>query len=586
MKINDAKKPIETDVLVIGSGMAGLRAAIEAKRSGLKVLLVDKSLLGRASSSIYAGGLGLEILPKHLPYHGAGKKKFASYFNGAIEEVFKKMLEEGVSIGWGYPYIDNQRILMTVASDYKIRQEELRDFGVEDPYSQHFIGRPVSMGVPIILPMIDYFKKIGGKTMEKTLITDLIRQGDRIIGAIGFEMDRKRFVVILAKATVMASGGCAQVYKRTYSPSRITGDGYAMAFRAGAEMWEMELVAFCNWTIAEPKCPQWWIPFSYGRVSGKLINALGEPFFEKYAKENEWLGPKATLNENDVMDKRYGKALTELDHYFWRACSQEIREGRGDQDAVLLDLREVPEDRWYYENDGIAALNEMRNFDWQKKPLHIAPAAEKMAGGIYTDEYFKTSLEGLYAAGEAGPGVSLPFCIVSGACSGRYASWYAREAGPAELKDEDMKWIDKKQQETRKFLKREPNDRGNPRDIKKDIKETMWTYVGTLRTEEELQKGLQNLEHIEKERLSKLYARDLRDLREVYEVLNMVIVSKMIAESARFRTESRGLHQRLDYPKEDNINWLKNVILQASEGGMRLFTRPVNLIWDRPEGVS
>src|SRR4030042_1758147 len=230
MKINDSKKPIETDVLVIGSGMAGLRAAIEAKRSGLKVLLVDKSLLGRASSSIYAGGLGLEILPKHLPYHGAGKEKFARYFNGTIEEVFKKMLEEGVSIGWGYPYIDNQRILMTVACDYKLRQEELRDFGVEDPYSQHFIGRPVSMGVPIILPMIDYFKKIGGAPVEKTVITDLIRQGDRIIGVIGFEIDRKRFVVILAKATVMATGGSAQVYKRTYAPTRMTGDGYAMAY--------------------------------------------------------------------------------------------------------------------------------------------------------------------------------------------------------------------------------------------------------------------------------------------------------------------------------------------------------------------
>src|SRR4030065_1369599 len=100
MKINEAKKPIETDVLVIGSGVAGLGAAIEAKRSGLKVLLVDKSLLGRASSSIYAGGLGLEILPKHLPYHGATKKKFADYFNGTIEQVFKKMLQEGVSIGW------------------------------------------------------------------------------------------------------------------------------------------------------------------------------------------------------------------------------------------------------------------------------------------------------------------------------------------------------------------------------------------------------------------------------------------------------------------------------------------------------
>jgi len=582
MKLNDANEVIQTDVLVIGSGMAGLRAAIEARRSGLDVLLVDKSLLGRASSSIYAGGLGLEILPSHLPYHGAGEKKFASYFNGTIEQVFKRMLEDGVSIGWGYPYIDNQRILMTVAADYKLRQEELRDFGVEDPYSQHFIGRPVSMGVPIILPMINHFKKIGARTMEKTVITDLIRQGDRVVGGIGFEMNRKRAVVISAKATVMATGGCAQVYKRTYSPTRITGDGYAMAYRAGAELWEMELVAFCNWTIAEPKCPQWWIPFSYGRVSGKLRNARGEAFFEKYAKENGWLGPKATLNDDDVMDVRYGKALTELDHYFWRACSMEIREGRGENDAVLMDFRDVPEDRWYYENDGIAALNEMRNFDWKKKPLHVAPAAEKQAGGIYTDEYFKTSLDGLFAAGEAGPGVSLPFCIVSGACSGRYASWYARETGPIELKDEDFKWIEKKTKEARRLLSMEPNPAGEPRSIKKEIKQTMWKYVGTLRTEDELARGLQELKRIEQERLPHLFARDIRSLREAYEVTNMVLVSKMIAESARFRTESRGLHQRLDYPAEDNLNWLKNVILQESEGGMRLSTRPVELLWEKP----
>jgi len=261
MKIADSKKPIETDVLVIGSGMAGLRAAIEARRSGLNVLLVDKSILGRASSSIYAGGLGLEILPDHLPYHGAEKKKFASYFNGTIEQVFKKMLEEGVSIGWGYPYIDNQRILMTVACDYKLRQEELRDFGVEDPYSQHFIGRPVSMGVPIILPMIAHFKKMGGATKEKFVVTDLIRQGDRIIGVIGFEMGTKRFGIILAKATIMATGGCAQVYKRTYSPTRITGDGMP-------------------WPIGQGRrCGRWnsW-PSATGRLPKQSVPSGGSPF--------------------------------------------------------------------------------------------------------------------------------------------------------------------------------------------------------------------------------------------------------------------------------------------------------------------
>jgi len=106
---------------------------------------------------------------------------------------------------------------------------------------------------------------------------------------------------------------------------------------------------------------------------------------------------------------------------------------------------------------------------------------------------------------------------------------------------------------------------------------------GDPATEEELSKGLEELDRFEKERLPKLYARDPRELREAYEVVNMVLVGKMIAESARFRTESRGLHQRLDFPEEDNANWLKNVILQASEGGMRLATRPVNLIWDKPE---
>ncbi len=261
MEIAKEIETIQTDVMVIGSGMAGLRAAIEARRSGLDVLLVDKSLLGRASSSSYAGGLGLEILPKHLPYHGAGKeKKFADYFNGTIEEVFDKMLEEGVSIGWGYPYIDNQRILMTVAVDYKLRQEESGTSGLRILTANTVIGRPVSMGVPIILPMVEYFKKMGGATMEKTVVTDLILQKDRVVGVIGFRMTSQRMVAILAKATIMASGGCAQVYRRTYSPTRITGDGYAMAYRAGAELWEMELVAFCNWTIAEPGCPQWWIP--------------------------------------------------------------------------------------------------------------------------------------------------------------------------------------------------------------------------------------------------------------------------------------------------------------------------------------
>lgn len=578
-------KHVSTDVLVIGSGMAGLRAAIEAKRSGLDVLLVDKSVLGRASSSVYAGGLGLEIIPKHLPYHGAGEaKKFADYFNGTIEEIFEKMVTEGVSIGWGYPYLDNQRILMTVATDYKMRQEELRDFGVEDPYSQHFIGRPVSMGVPIIMPMVEHFKKIGGRTMVKTVLTDLIRQNGAIVGAVGFEMATGQFVAITARTTILATGGSAQCYKRTYSPTRITGDGYALAYRAGAELWEMELVAFCAWTIAEKGCPQWWMPFSYGRVSGILRNAKGEAFFEKYAKKYGWLGPNATLDENDVMDVRYDKPLTELDHYFWRAMSMEVREGRGDNGYCFMDFRKVPEERWFYENDGITAMNEMRNFDWKNKMLHMYPAAEKQAGGVWTDETFKSSLDGLFVAGEAGTGISMPFCIVSGASSGRYASWAAKDTAPIELTGETQRWIDGRKAEVLGKYAGEPAEPLHPRAIKKEIKETMWNYVGPVRTEEELNIALDQLNRIEAELLPRMRAENTFDLREAHEANNMVLVSKMIAESARFRTESRGLHRRLDFPEEDNRNWLKNLLIKADQGGnMELYTRPVNLIWSRPE---
>ncbi|MGI6685462.1 MAG: FAD-dependent oxidoreductase [Bacillota bacterium] len=582
--MNCESKRVDVDVLVIGSGMAGLRAAIEAKRAGQEVLLVDKSVLGRASSSIYAGGLGLEIIPKHLPYHGAGEgKKYADYFNGSIEEIFQKMVTEGVSIGWGYPYIDNQRILMTVAVDYKLRQEELRDFGVEDPYSQHFIGRPVSMGVPIIMPMVDYFKKIGGRTMIKTVLVDLIRQDDTIVGALGFEMASGRFVVITAKTTIIATGGSAQCYKRTYSPTRITGDGYALAYRAGAELWEMELVAFCNWTICEKGLPQWWMPFSYGRVSGILKNALGESFFERYAKENGWLGPNATLDPNDVMDVRYGKPLTELDHYFWRAVTMEVREGRGDEGACFMDFRHVPEERWFYENDGITAMNEMRNFDWKNKMLHIGPAAEKQAGGIWTDEYFKTSLDGLYAAGEAATGISMPFCIVSGASAGRYAAWEARETAPIVLNELTEKWINEKKAQVFAPYVSETTKAKHPRQIKQAIKDTMWEYVGPIRTEDELHYAVQELDRIEAEILPEMQARNTYELREAHEAKNMILVSKMIAKSALTRNESRGLHQRLDFPNEDNKNWLKNLLLKADKDGqMQLYTRPVHLIWSKP----
>jgi succinate dehydrogenase/fumarate reductase flavoprotein subunit len=571
---------MQTDVLVVGSGIAGVRAAIEAKRSGLDVLLVDKSLLGRASCSVYAGGIIHPKIPEHMEKMGF---QVPNRLGLPIERLMRKFLEEGVALGWGHPFLEDQRLMMSIAVELPIRNEELRDFGVKDPYLQHYLSRPGLWGKDILLPMIDFMTRIGVNTLEKVMITDLIRKGDAIVGAVGFGIDSDAFYIINAKATVLASGGGAQVYKRTYSPTRITGDGFGFAYRAGAKLWEMELIAWENWFCVEPKCPEWWIAYSHGRMKGNLVNKKGEAFFEKYARKFRCLGEKATLSLDDPIDKRYGRPIIELVHYFARASAAEIQEGNDDKGAVLLDLSRVPEELWTVESAGLFALNMFRNHDWKNKPVHIAPAAEKSSGGIYINERCETSLPGLFAGGEVSSGSSMPFCLVTGALAGRYASKYAHENEIVPLSRAEESYCIGKKREIQNIVSRLPAKAGNPKDIKRVLKDTMMEDAGVLKSKEGLNRALEYVREIQEERMPLLFARTRRELREALEVINMVTYSEMIIRSALYREESRGLHQRLDFPQQDNKNWLKNILLEKDKGEMRLFDVPVELVWEKPK---
>jgi len=570
---------MQTDVLVIGSGIAGVRAAIEAKRSGLDVLLVDKSLLGRASCSIYAGGIIHPKIPEHMERMGF---QVPNRLGLPIEKLMRKFLEEGVALGWGHPFLEDQRLMMTIAVELPVRNEELRDFGVKDPYLQHYLGRPGLWGKDILLPMIDCMTDLGVNTLEKVMITDLVRRNDAVVGAVGFGIDSDAFYKIRAKAVVLASGGGAQVYSRTYSPRRITGDGFGLAYRAGARLWEMELIGWENWFCVEPKCPKWWIAYSHGRMRGNLVNKDGEAFFEKYARKLNCLGENATLSPDDPMDKRYGRPIIELVHYFARASAAEISNGKGDNGAVFLDLRKVPEDLFTIESAGLFALNMFRNHDWKRRPVHIAPAAEKSCGGIHINERCETSLGGLFAGGEVSSGSSMPYCLVTGALAGRFASKYAYEN---ELKPfskvEDAFCADKKKQ-LEHLTGRRPSKQGDPIDIKAKLGQIMMEHAGVLKTREGLLKGLKLIEEIKEEKLPALYAPTRRKLREALEVVNMVTYSEMIIKSSLYREESRGLHQRVDFPEQDNKNWLKNVLIEKDAKGMSLFDVPVELVWEKP----
>jgi succinate dehydrogenase/fumarate reductase flavoprotein subunit len=179
--------------------------------------------------------------------------------------------------------------------------------------------------------------------------------------------------------------------------------------------------------------------------------------------------------------------------------------------------------------------------------------------------------------------MSIPFCIVTGTTAGRWASQYALEdAREVNLKYKKP-WIEEKRRGLDEILQRAPDEKGNPRKIKALIKSTMLDNVGPLRKSGTLKGALKTLEQIKAENLPFIYSKSLRELREATEAINMVTTAEIVTRSALYRTESRGLHQRMDYPERDDKNWLKNVFVKSEKDGMKLFDRPVQLIWAKPK---
>ncbi|MBW2028818.1 MAG: FAD-binding protein [Deltaproteobacteria bacterium] len=571
------------DVLVIGSGMGGLRAAIESRRAGLSTLLVDKSILTRASASIYAGALVARKPPQYLVTLGVMEPGMD--FEQPFDVSFRYFVKEGARTG-GSQYTANQRLSLTVACEMELRAEELRDFGVEDIFSQRWLGPPGVYGKNIMLPLLEHAKKAGTKTREMTMITDLVRQGDSIVGAIGFDILRKCFLVIRAKSVVLATGSHGQIYERTYAPARMTGDGYAISYRAGATLSDMEMMGFDNWGVAEPGLPQYWIPGSSARVKGVLRNARGEPFFLEYAKEQGILGKDATLSLSDDISRRYGRPFIELVPHLVKASMREILEGRGDRGAVFLDLTGVPEERWYVDAKGIFTLNLLRGFDLKRKQLRVAPICigDFKGGGVRIDQKGRTDLEGLFAAGDVSPGSSLLYALVTGVLAGRSAVNRALEASSPELDAGTKEWIEEKKGELETMLERGPAERVDPENVKAIVKSIMWESGGPLREKRGLEKGMEALKEIEEEALPLLYAKgSFRKLREAVEAANMVQVGKMILPAAFYRTESRGYNQRLDHPERDDRNWLKNTIIRRTSDGIAIETAPVEFLFMTPE---
>ena len=563
--MEEKRKVLKPDVLVIGTGAAGLRAAIEARRYGAEVLVVDKSLIGVNNNTVFAGG-GLKAA---LP--GILDESMAKGYQTPEEHIAD-------TIRYG-AYLNNQKLVEILGVEATARLLELQEFGVE-----HFENlrlhqdTSAKYGGKLTKPMAAHCKKMGVRLRPHTTIYDFVVEDDAIRGAVAFDSLSGRRLVIRTGAIIVATGGAGEVYLRNNTVSQTTGEAFSMAFRVGAELIGMELVQIDPYILAEPELPHWYVHPCKARFLAVLRNANGEPFLTKH------IPLKGKLE--DPFPVRYGVHPPDVRETISRAMYLEVLEGRGENGTVMLDCTKVPEEEWLKDPaDTHSRKAILRGFDLQKRMIHMLPGAIHNLGGIRINERCESSVSGLYAAGECAGlihgsgrlgGNALSDCIVFGAIAGRESAKYAtsiqRPSGDEELFKEREALLDD--------ILREKDNPLTPRDVKNSIKNITWNCAGPVRWEEGLKDGLKDLEKLKDRDMPLMQTAPSRPLhvKEAVEAYHMATVGEMIIRSALMRRESRGGgHYRLDYTEEDNKNWFKNILIRNDKGQMVLETVPVEV---------
>ena len=526
---------LNTDVLVVGSGGAGLRAAIEARKQGVDVLLISKSQTGLANCTACA--LGAFRLAQ-----GKDEK----------EKYFQMVLKAG-------RYLNNRKLVKILVENADSAIKELKELGVNLEISKRratIISDKGPAGAVLTKTLTKYIQHLGVKILSNVMIFDLVVQENRCVGALGFHRKTGDIYIISAKSVILATGGYSTIYLYHDNPRIITGDGIALAYLAGAELQDLEFIQFQP-MILDLKIPRmpildWTIEATKNLVpGGPLLNVKGEPILPKYG-----LLKNKILRDNLIV-----------------AIEREIFEGKGINNSVILDLRSVEPEEY----------NKVFPLEFQQKliqpfikifktrRLHIASCAHYTMGGIRINDECKTTVKGLYAAGEVTSGVhganrlggnALSEIIVFGAIAGREAAKYAKQVKPAEIDKNYILESREKAQETFNYSK---SKKLNQAMVKNKVRLVVSSFCRPVRSKEKLEQALERLEQIKKI-LPHIVAENFEELREAFEAKFMFLLAKLVVKSAMIRTESRGSHFRVDYPKQDDKNWLKNIIVKM-EGG-------------------
>lgn len=557
----DGHESLQYDVLVIGAGGAGLRAAIEIKGSDVSVAVVSKSLLGKAHTVMAEGGMAAalgNVDPRDSwEVHFRDTMKSGAYINDwRMVETFVKSMPERIH------ELERWGALFDRTPEGKVMQ---RAFGGHSHKRVCHIGDRT--GLEVLRTLQDRAVAVGVDVINDVMITRLLRDGDRIAGAFGYRNDTGMFVLFRAKAVILATGGYGRLYKVTSNSWESTGDGIAMAYHAGAHLRDMEMVQFHPTGMAYPESARGLLVTEGVRgEGGLLLNTKGERFMKNYDPE------RMELSTRDRTA---------------RAIYAEVRAGRGtEHEAVYLDISHKDAD--FIRRKLPSMYHQWLDFagvDITKEKMEVAPTAHYAMGGVCVDaETCETVVKGLYAAGECSGGLhganrmggnSLAEIVAFGKIAGEAA---ARRAASERTFPE----IDQNEVEAEKRRLLEPFTRGssgeNPFKLHDELKETMQTHVGLLRDQMGLKKALGKVLELS-ERAKRLGVSGSRVFNPGWNmaasILNMLTLAEAIIRSAIERKESRGAHTRTDFPEVDPDLARVNIIVRDENGSMKVERRKV-----------
>jgi succinate dehydrogenase / fumarate reductase flavoprotein subunit len=582
----------EHDVLVIGAGGAGLRAAIEASAGGVKVGLVCKSLLGKAHTVMAEGGVAAALA--NVDDRDNWKVHFADTMRGG-------------------QYVNNFRMAELHAKEAPARVRELEAWGavfdrtrdgriLQRNFGGHRYPRLAHVGDRTGLEMIrtlqDYGIHQGIDVFMEFTIVGLIKDGDRVAGAFGYDRERGLFHLFHAKAVVLGTGGIGRAFKITSNSWEYTGDGQAMAYDIGADLTDMEFVQF------HPTGMIW--PLSVAGIlvtegvrgeGGILTNNKGRRFmfddipelYRSQTADNEEEGWRYTQGDKNA--RRPPELLTR-DHVA-RCIMREVREGRGSpHGGVFLDIawikKKLPNAEEVIKRKLPSMYHQfmkLADIDITKVPMEVGPTTHYMMGGIKVDgDSQMSSVPGLFAAGESAAGLhganrlggnSLSDLLVFGKRAGEYAAKFAKENGPTTVDQDQLEALG-----GRALAPFEGNS-GNaesPYQIQKELQTQMQELVGIVRREEEMVRALEIIGNL-RERSSRVRVEGNRMYNAGWhtsiDLHNLLTVSEAICRSALVRKESRGAHFRDDFPNKDAALGQFNVILRKTPEGMRVSMEPL-----------